>query len=947
MPASTAPRPPSTARVRRRGVGLVAVAVTVGGLLAAVLGAPAAGADVPAAASPVVDRSASAVTATALPTAQINGIVWSQVVVGNTVFAGGSFTSARPAGSPAGTNEVTRSNLMSYDITTGVMTAFAPVVNGTVQTVAASPDGKRLYIGGNFSSVDGQTRYRVAAFDIGTGVLDPTFRPTTDYIVFAIAPTASTVYLGGGFNSVGGQPRPRLAAVSATTGAVLAWAPTADNTVRALALAPDGSRVVAAGNFSTLSGTAARGLGSLDPVTGAVQPFAVNQKLFAYGTNAAFFSLQVSGSQVYGSAFNFHGTSNIEGAFSANTATGDLTWLEDCHGDTYDVFPTPDQLYVVGHPHDCSAVGAYPNGTAQRALAFTTAATGTVQHFTNGYWDNYGLPSPSLTTWFPALDTGTVSGAQQAAWSVSGDSRYVVLGGEFLHVDGVGQQGLTRFAVPSVAPDRVGPSLTGAQFTVGSTTAVGAGALRLSFPANWDPDDRTLAYSVVRDTGAGTTPTTVWQYSAASEFWSRPTLAFTDTGLTPGASYRYAPVATDPSGNQAVGAWSTATGPSSGSAGFNAAPTASATATVDGAVVGVDGTASTDRDGMVSRWAWDFGDGATAATPTATHRYARSGTYTIRLTVTDDDGATGSTALSRSVTVVPVPPTATATAQVAGLTAYLDGSGSTDVDGTVTGWAWDFGDGTSGTGATPTHVYPASGTYPVTLTVTDDSGQTGTTTLPVTVQSNAPVAADDFGRTVTNGWGTADVGGAWTVAGGTAAFAVANRTGTQTLTGPGSSTSALLAGVTAGTLTMTFDSTVTTAATGGGTTVSAIVRRVGTTDYRVKLILLPGNVVHLAVSRVVNGAETVLREVNVTGLAYTPGTTLRLQATVDGSGPNAVTGTVWNAAGTAPAAPQISVSDTTAALAAPGAVGIASYLSGTSTSRGVAVVVDGLVVRSR
>ena len=63
----------------------------------------------------------------------------------------------------------------------------------------------------------------------------------------------------------------------------------------------------------------------------------------------------------------------------------------------------------------------------------------------------------------------------------------------------------------------------------------------------------------------------------------------------------------------------------------------------------------------------------------------------------------------------------------------FDASGSTDPDGTIVSYEWDFGDGTTGTGVTVTHVYTAPGTYTVTLTVTDDRGATATLTRPITV----------------------------------------------------------------------------------------------------------------------------------------------------------------------------------------------------------------------
>lgn len=72
------------------------------------------------------------------------------------------------------------------------------------------------------------------------------------------------------------------------------------------------------------------------------------------------------------------------------------------------------------------------------------------------------------------------------------------------------------------------------------------------------------------------------------------------------------------------------------------------------------------------------------------------------------------------------------------LTVAFDGSGSTDADGTITGYAWDFGDGVQASGAQQSHTYAAAGTYPVTLTVTDDRGATNRTQQDVTVKA-APV----------------------------------------------------------------------------------------------------------------------------------------------------------------------------------------------------------------
>ena len=125
------------------------------------------------------------VTADGLPTAQINGVVTTQVVAGTTVYAGGRVHRARPAGAAPGTQEVPRYNLLAYDITTGVLNAFAPQFNGPVKALAL-PEGKKvLYVGGNFTKVGAATRNNFAAFTVSTGNLRAT-APSVNGAVNAI-----------------------------------------------------------------------------------------------------------------------------------------------------------------------------------------------------------------------------------------------------------------------------------------------------------------------------------------------------------------------------------------------------------------------------------------------------------------------------------------------------------------------------------------------------------------------------------------------------------------------------------------------------------------------------------------------------------------------------------------------------------------------------------------
>ncbi|WP_235565284.1 PKD domain-containing protein [Lysobacter sp. Root494] len=132
---------------------------------------------------------------------------------------------------------------------------------------------------------------------------------------------------------------------------------------------------------------------------------------------------------------------------------------------------------------------------------------------------------------------------------------------------------------------------------------------------------------------------------------------------------------------------------------------------------------STDADGTIASRSWNFGDGQSATSTNPNHAYATAGTYTVTLTVTDDEGATDS--VSRSVTVsspaANTPPTASFGYWVRGRQVVFKNY-STDSDGTLVTHAWDFGDGTSSTSATPSHTYATLGLWTVRLTVTDDDG---------------------------------------------------------------------------------------------------------------------------------------------------------------------------------------------------------------------------------
>jgi PKD repeat protein len=141
---------------------------------------------------------------------------------------------------------------------------------------------------------------------------------------------------------------------------------------------------------------------------------------------------------------------------------------------------------------------------------------------------------------------------------------------------------------------------------------------------------------------------------------------------------------------------------------------------------------STDDDGSVVSWLWDFGDGATSSERNPSHSYAATGRYDVLLMVTDDDGAADTRTRAAEPQAPPPPepnepPQADFDVHCSGLTCtFVDQS--KDDDGRIVSRRWSFGDGDASSEQNPVHTYATSGQYDVLLTVTDDRGATDTKT---------------------------------------------------------------------------------------------------------------------------------------------------------------------------------------------------------------------------
>lgn len=164
----------------------------------------------------------------------------------------------------------------------------------------------------------------------------------------------------------------------------------------------------------------------------------------------------------------------------------------------------------------------------------------------------------------------------------------------------------------------------------------------------------------------------------------------------------------------------------------------------DTAVQFADQSHDPSRLGSIAAWSWDFGDGsAPSDEPDPLHWFPHHGTFQVCLSVTDNGGLANESC--QDVDVDNAPPLAafavvTAAPDDAAPVQFLDESTDRSPSGTIVQRAWQFGDGATGTGASPSHLYPDDGAYNVCLTVTDNGGASDGACEPLTVANAAPDA---------------------------------------------------------------------------------------------------------------------------------------------------------------------------------------------------------------
>ncbi|MBT8041142.1 MAG: PKD domain-containing protein [Xanthomonadales bacterium] len=144
-----------------------------------------------------------------------------------------------------------------------------------------------------------------------------------------------------------------------------------------------------------------------------------------------------------------------------------------------------------------------------------------------------------------------------------------------------------------------------------------------------------------------------------------------------------------------------------------------------------DAGGSRDNDGSIAEWQWSLGDGNEATGEIVEHRFDEEGDYWVSLTVSDNDGAENSTGHSVTISIPNQEPRARIAVSCEKLSCSVDASDSSDPDGEIVAWTWDFGDGGQASGSSAQHEYGEAGSYRIELTVEDDEGALDSTSFTV------------------------------------------------------------------------------------------------------------------------------------------------------------------------------------------------------------------------
>jgi Ca2+-binding RTX toxin-like protein len=384
-----------------------------------------------------------------------NGTVWATELSadGDTLYIGGKFTTVRENPPGVAGRSLAVSNVAAIDVATGeAISGWNPKVTGGAATVRAlevvgTGASERVFIGGNFTTVGGQPRQHLAAVDAADGSVDPSFAPqvsktTKEPYVYALLAGESRLYVGGLFSHVNGKGRADLAAFDLATGTLdPTWKPKANDKVQDLEFGPDdgsdadqdGDSIFIAGRFSNITGSNGiterrESLARVQTDTGNLHPWKVPDGVI--GAPQQGWDLTVTPTMVYG---GFGDGPNFAAAFRISPdplLNGRQAWRFGTVGNVQTVALSPDgsRLFLGGHfgtnRLEQSVCGGSNNLSG---LVSVNPATG------QPYCD-----------WIPYLEPSIDNG--NGGWTMTGTGEALWVGGGFTHVSGVAQPNIARFA---------------------------------------------------------------------------------------------------------------------------------------------------------------------------------------------------------------------------------------------------------------------------------------------------------------------------------------------------------------------------------------------------------------------------------------------------------------------------------------------------------------------
>ncbi len=301
-------------------------------------------------------------------TGQPKPVALSVAAAGDRMVVGGKFSTVEDS---ARRTQFSRSNVVAFSATTGAIdTGFAPQVNGQVWAVASA--GSAVWIGGNFTAVNGTTRPAIAKLDLTTGALDTAFAPPA-----VKGGRVTDIELSGGRLYVAGTFAKRLLALDPVTGATSTYLsvavtgklPNSDaGQVFKFDISPDGRSLVAVGNFTTVAGQDRPRVFMLDlgPTAAALSPWnyeplavpctSTRTNAIAYvqdvdfAPDSSWFALAAFGYMYQPGQRGLQLCDSVSRFERSNTDPSRPTWINYTGGDSLkSVAVTGAAVYVQGH----------------------------------------------------------------------------------------------------------------------------------------------------------------------------------------------------------------------------------------------------------------------------------------------------------------------------------------------------------------------------------------------------------------------------------------------------------------------------------------------------------------------------------------------------------------------------------------------------------------------